>query len=72
MTANLLSKLLVRLGINSHFAFRTVLKWGVLSSLCILSLRLQDTTQLLEIKKVVEEQLKEVDKHKLKALAIYK
>jgi predicted transcriptional regulator len=33
---------------------------------------LNDTQQLLEIKKVVEEQLKEVDKQKLKTIAVYK
>ena len=33
---------------------------------------LNDTQQLLEIKKAIDEQLKEVDKQKLKTLAIYK
>ncbi|MFA6064906.1 MAG: helix-turn-helix domain-containing protein [archaeon] len=33
---------------------------------------LNDAQQLLEIKKVCEEQLKEVDKQKLRAMAIYK
>jgi sugar-specific transcriptional regulator TrmB len=33
---------------------------------------LNDTQQLLEIKRVVEEQLREVDKHKLKTIAVYK
>jgi len=33
---------------------------------------LNDAQQLLEIKKVVEEQLKELDKQKLKTIAVYK
>jgi len=33
---------------------------------------LDDTQQLLEIKKVIEDQLREVDKQKIKGIAVYK